>query len=70
MINEKTSYSILLGSPWVHQKRIVSSLYYKCLKYLEDGIERKIVAYDNTFTEVEEHFAGVKFSLNSYFLKG
>ncbi|XP_015170846.1 uncharacterized protein [Solanum tuberosum] len=56
--------------PWIHENRIVSSFYYQYLKYLEDGIERKIVADDNPFTEVETHFADAKFYLKSYVVKG
>ncbi|KAH0706277.1 hypothetical protein KY285_010777 [Solanum tuberosum] len=70
MIDAKTSYNILLGRPWVHENRIVSSSYYQCLRYLKDGIERKIVADNNPFTEVETHFAGAKFYLKSYVDKG
>uniref|UniRef100_M1DNM4 Uncharacterized protein n=1 Tax=Solanum tuberosum TaxID=4113 RepID=M1DNM4_SOLTU len=40
------------------------------IKYLEDGIERKIVVDDNPFTEVETHFADAKFYLKSYVVKG
>ncbi|KAH0723844.1 hypothetical protein KY285_005029 [Solanum tuberosum] len=70
VIDAKSSYNILLGRPWVHENRIVSSSYYQCLKYLEYGIERKIVADDNPFTEVETHFADAKFYLKSYVVKG
>ncbi|KAH0779194.1 hypothetical protein KY290_005621 [Solanum tuberosum] len=70
VIHTKTSYNILLGRPWVHENRIVSSSYYQCLKYLEGGIEKKIVADDNPFTEVETHFANAKFYLKSYVIKG
>lgn len=70
VIDAKTSYNILLGRPWVHENRIVSSSYYQCLKYLEGGIERKIVADDNPFTEVETHFADAKFYMRSYVVKG
>ncbi|KAH0651622.1 hypothetical protein KY290_032532 [Solanum tuberosum] len=70
VIDAKTSYNILLGRPWVHENRIVSSSYYQCLKYLEGRIERKIVADDNPFTEVETHFADAKFYLKSYVVKG
>uniref|UniRef100_M1DNM7 Reverse transcriptase family protein n=1 Tax=Solanum tuberosum TaxID=4113 RepID=M1DNM7_SOLTU len=70
VIDAKTSYNILLGRPWVHENRIVSSSYYQCLKYLEGGIERKIIADDNPFTEVETHFAYAKFYLKSYIVKG
>ena len=70
VIDAKTSYNILLGRPWVHENRIVSSSYYQCLKYLEGGIERKIVAYDDPFTEVETNFVDAKFYLRSYVVKG
>ncbi|KAH0722357.1 hypothetical protein KY290_005034 [Solanum tuberosum] len=70
VINAKTSYNILLGRPWVHENIIVSSSYYQCLKHLEGRIERKIVADDNPFTEVETHFADAKFYLKSYVVKG
>ncbi|XP_049352684.1 uncharacterized protein LOC125817173 [Solanum verrucosum] len=70
VIDAKTSYNILLGRPWVHENKIVSSSYYQCLKYLEGGIERKIVADDNPFTEVKTHFADAKFYLKSYVVKG
>ncbi|KAH0664110.1 hypothetical protein KY290_027749 [Solanum tuberosum] len=70
VIDAKTSYNILLGRPWVHENRIVSSSYYQCLKYLEGDIERKIIADDNPFTEVETHFVNEKFYLKSYIVKG
>ncbi|KAH0767934.1 hypothetical protein KY285_003805 [Solanum tuberosum] len=38
--------------------------------YLECGIERKIVADDNPFTEVETHFGDTKFFLKGYIVKG
>ncbi|XP_015068882.1 uncharacterized protein LOC107013500 [Solanum pennellii] len=64
----------LRSSAWmhalVHDNRIVSSSYYQCLKYIEGGTERKIVADDNPFTEVETHFADAKFYLRSYVVKG
>ena len=40
------------------------------MKYLEGGIERKIVADDNPFIEVETHFADAIFYLRSYVVKG
>ena len=40
------------------------------MKYLEGGTERKIVADDNPFTEVETHFADAKFYMRSYVVKG
>jgi len=70
VIDAKTSYNILLGRTWVHKNIIDSSCYCQCLNYLEDGIERKIVAYDNLFTEIETYFIDAKFYLKSYVVKG
>ncbi|KAH0685550.1 hypothetical protein KY285_016092 [Solanum tuberosum] len=69
VIDAKTSYNILLGRTWVNENRIVLSSYYQCLKYLEGRIERKIVADDNPFIEVETHFADAKFYLKGYVIK-
>ncbi|KAH0743218.1 hypothetical protein KY290_031211 [Solanum tuberosum] len=54
----------------VRENKIVSSSYYQCLKHLEGGIERKIVAVDDPFTEVDTHFDDAKFYLKSYIVKG
>ena len=69
VIDVKNSYYILLGRPLIHKNRMVSSSYYQYLKYLEGGIERKIVAYDNPFTEVDTHFVDAKFYLKGYVVK-
>ena len=66
VIDAKTSYSVLLGRPWVHGNKIISSSYYQCLKYFEGGVERKIVADDNPFTKDESHFADAKFYLKKH----
>ncbi|KAH0730161.1 hypothetical protein KY289_001349 [Solanum tuberosum] len=70
VIDTKTSDNIILSRPWVHENIIVSSSYYQSLKYLECGIERKIVVDDNPFTEVETHFGNAKFFLKGYVVKG
>ncbi|XP_059316492.1 uncharacterized protein LOC132067311 [Lycium ferocissimum] len=44
VIDAKTSYNMLLGRPWIHENKVVPSSYYQCLKYLEGGVEKKIVA--------------------------
>ncbi|KAH0675715.1 hypothetical protein KY285_023516 [Solanum tuberosum] len=50
----------------IHMEDLRSSAW---MLYLEDGIERKIVANDNPFTEVETHFVDAKFYLKSYVVK-
>ncbi|XP_075095392.1 uncharacterized protein LOC142173674 [Nicotiana tabacum] len=54
------------GRPWIHENKVVSSTYYQCLKYCEDGVEKKIVADDKPFTEAESYFADAKFYLKNY----
>jgi len=33
VIDSKTSYKLLLGSPWLHEHGIVASTLYQCLKH-------------------------------------
>ena len=68
VIDAKTSYNILLGRPWVHGNKIISSSYYQCLKYLEGEVERKVVTDDKPFNEDESHFADAKFYLKNHII--
>ncbi|XP_060190648.1 uncharacterized protein LOC132619910 [Lycium barbarum] len=69
VIDARTSYNILLGRPWVHENKVIPFTYHQCLKYHEDGVEKKIMADDNPFTEAEAHFADAKFYLKKYAAK-
>ncbi|XP_016501455.2 uncharacterized protein LOC107819815 [Nicotiana tabacum] len=69
VIDAKTSYNILLGRPWIYENKVVSSTYHQCLKYCEDGVEKKIVADDKPFIEAESYFADAKFYLKNYVSK-
>ncbi|XP_075103045.1 uncharacterized protein LOC142177647 [Nicotiana tabacum] len=69
VIDAKTLYNILLGRSWIHKNKVVLSTYHQCLKYCEDGVEKKIVADDNPFTEAESYFADAKFDLKNYVSK-
>ncbi|XP_059281291.1 uncharacterized protein LOC132034986 [Lycium ferocissimum] len=69
VIDAKTSYNILLGRPWIHENKVVPSTYHQCFKYLEDGVQKKIVADDEPFAETEAHFADAKFYLKNRVLK-
>ena len=66
VIDAKNSYNIFLGRPWVHENKVVPSTYHQFLKYCENGVAKRITADDNPFTEVEAHFADVKFYLKKY----
>ncbi|XP_070032659.1 uncharacterized protein [Nicotiana tomentosiformis] len=65
MIDAKTSYCILLGRPWIHENKVVPSTYHQCLNYYKGEVEKKIVADDEPFTDVESHFADTKFYLKN-----
>ncbi|KAH0651762.1 hypothetical protein KY284_031674 [Solanum tuberosum] len=69
VIDAKTSYTILLGRPWVHENKVIPSTYHQCFKYYEDGVAKRIIADDNPFTEAEAHFADAKFYLKKYSIK-
>ncbi|KAH0714900.1 hypothetical protein KY284_007805 [Solanum tuberosum] len=69
VIDAKTSYNIFLGRPWVHENKVISSIYHQCLKYYEDGVAKRIIVDDNPFTEAEAHFADTKFYLKKYSTK-
>lgn len=65
VIDVKTSYNILFGRPCVHGNKIISSFYYQFMKYLEGGVERKIIVNDKSFTEAGSHFTDVNFHLKN-----
>ncbi|XP_070041508.1 uncharacterized protein [Nicotiana tomentosiformis] len=54
VIDEKTSYNVLLGRPWIHKNKVVPSTYHQCLKYYKSEVEKKIVVDDEPFTENDE----------------
>ncbi|XP_070039747.1 uncharacterized protein [Nicotiana tomentosiformis] len=65
----KTPYNVLLGRPWIYENKVVPSTYHQCLKYYEGEVEKKIVANDKPFIEVESHFADAKFYLKNCIVK-
>ena len=60
VIDAKTTYSMLLGRPWIHGNGIVSSTLHQCFKFLQSGI-KKVNADLKTFVETESHFADSNF---------
>ncbi|XP_070028860.1 uncharacterized protein [Nicotiana sylvestris] len=69
VIDAKTSYNVLLWSPWIHENKVVSSTYHQCLKYYEGEVEKKIITDDEPFTEAESHFVDAKFYLKNHIVK-
>ncbi|KAL0381967.1 UNVERIFIED_CONTAM: hypothetical protein Scaly_0484000 [Sesamum calycinum] len=61
VIDVKTSYNMLLGRPWLHEKFVVPSTWHQCFKYCQNGTVRKVLGDSKPFIEVESHFADAKY---------
>ncbi|KAM1575819.1 hypothetical protein ACFX10_032213 [Malus domestica] len=63
VIDARTSYSLLLGRPWIYANGVVPSTLHQCLKFYREGVK---VIYGDTkpFTEAESHFADAKFYMD------
>lgn len=63
MIDARTSYSLLLGRPWIHENRVVSFILHQCLKFYRERV--KVIQGDTKlFTEAESHFTDAKFYID------
>ncbi|KAM2879555.1 hypothetical protein FF1_015035 [Malus domestica] len=63
VIDTRTSYSLLLGRPWIHKNGVVPSTLHQCLKFYQEGV--KVIQGDTKpFTKAESHFADAKFSID------
>lgn len=65
VIDADTSYRAMLGRPWIHQNWVVPSTLHQCLKYIQDGEEKRIVGDLNPFTYKEAHYSDAKFFLKT-----
>ncbi|KAM2282451.1 hypothetical protein ACFXTI_031664 [Malus domestica] len=63
VIDARTSYSLLLGRPWIHANGVVPSTLHQCLKFYREGV-KMIYGDTKPFTEVESHFADAKFYMD------
>jgi hypothetical protein len=51
VIEANTSYSALLGRPWIHKYRVVPSTLHQCLKFLDgNGTQQRIAGNTNPYT--------------------
>ncbi|KAM1094242.1 hypothetical protein ACFX2B_009148 [Malus domestica] len=63
VIDARTSCSLLLGRPWIHENGVVPSTLHQCLKFYLEGA--KVIQGDTKpFTEAESHFANAKFYMD------
>ena len=65
VIDDKTMYNLLLERPWLHQYRIIASMWHQCFKYNHDGEEIKVLVDERPFFEAKSYFAEAKFYLSS-----
>jgi len=66
VIQANTSYSALLGRPWIHKYQVVPSTLHQCLKFLDNkGVQHRIVANVAPYTIHETNHADAKFSFSN-----
>jgi hypothetical protein len=66
IIDSNTSYSALLGRPWIHKYHVVPSTLHQCLKFLDNkGEQHRIAANPMPYTIHELHHADAKYYFSS-----
>jgi hypothetical protein len=66
VIDSKTSYSALLGRPWIRKYHVVPSTLHQCLKFLDSkGEQHRIAANPTPYSTHESHHADVKYYFSS-----
>ena len=60
VIDSRTTYKMLLGHPWIHKNRVITSTLHQCFKFSKQGI-RKANADTKSFSKAESHFVDAKF---------
>uniref|UniRef100_A0A2N9FCN2 Uncharacterized protein n=1 Tax=Fagus sylvatica TaxID=28930 RepID=A0A2N9FCN2_FAGSY len=56
VVNAETPYHVLLGRPWLHKHKLVSSTYHQCVKGRLNGKPIHIAANSCPFDQTEAHF--------------
>uniref|UniRef100_A0A2N9J9Q0 RNA-directed DNA polymerase n=1 Tax=Fagus sylvatica TaxID=28930 RepID=A0A2N9J9Q0_FAGSY len=56
VVNAETPYHVLLGRPWLHKHKLVSSTYHQCVKGRLNGKPIRIAANSYPFDQTEAHF--------------
>uniref|UniRef100_A0A2N9G179 Reverse transcriptase domain-containing protein n=1 Tax=Fagus sylvatica TaxID=28930 RepID=A0A2N9G179_FAGSY len=56
VVNAETPYHVLLGRPWLHKHKLVSSTYHQCVKGRLNGKPIRIAANSCLFDQTEAHF--------------
>jgi hypothetical protein len=63
VIDAETSYRALLGRPWLHSNQVIPSTLHQCLKYIDNGKQKRIDGDVKPFGVHE-----IKFNDAQYFL--
>jgi hypothetical protein len=62
VIEFTTSYSALLGRPWLHKYHVVPSTLHQCLKFVDNqGEQQRIIGNLHPYTLQEVHHADAKY---------
>ncbi|KAA0036540.1 uncharacterized protein E6C27_scaffold191G00420 [Cucumis melo var. makuwa] len=64
VIDSRSTYKLLLGCPWIHGNKVVTSTLHQCFKFYQDGVN-KVEGNSNPFSEAESHFTDAKFYLKN-----
>ncbi|KAL0318515.1 UNVERIFIED_CONTAM: hypothetical protein Sangu_2007700 [Sesamum angustifolium] len=61
IVDAKTSYNMLFNHPWLHENPVVPSTWHQCFNYFLNGMAKKVLDDNKSFTEVESHFVDAKY---------
>jgi hypothetical protein len=56
VVNAEAPYHVLLGRPWLHKHKLVSSTYHQCVKGRLNGKPIRIAANSSPFDQTKAHF--------------
>uniref|UniRef100_A0A2N9G9A0 RNA-directed DNA polymerase n=1 Tax=Fagus sylvatica TaxID=28930 RepID=A0A2N9G9A0_FAGSY len=56
VVNSEVPYHVLLGRPWLHKHKLISSTYHQCIKGRLNGKPIRIAANPSPFDQTEAHF--------------
>uniref|UniRef100_A0A2N9EZT3 Reverse transcriptase/retrotransposon-derived protein RNase H-like domain-containing protein n=1 Tax=Fagus sylvatica TaxID=28930 RepID=A0A2N9EZT3_FAGSY len=56
VVNAEAPYHVLLGRPWLHKHKLVSSTYHQCVKGRLNGKPIRIAVNFSPFDQTEAHF--------------
>ena len=61
VIDSAVSYHVLLGRPWLHKHKLISSTNHQCVKGRLNGKPIMLPANNNPFDETKAHFVKATF---------